>query len=164
MVNALKPIYLGRFSELILLLVCLLVTACGGGSSGTNNTGFSASNSQTFSIASATSSLVLSSASSSVLSAIVSSSSSSVIKPDVVGIYWTAPDRRENGEFLDITEIGGYELRYKRKDDDEYTRIIINNNYANFYSLSILHTEYEFQIAVFDVKGLYSIFAEVTRM
>lgn len=164
MVNAPKSIHLGNFLEIVVLIASLLVTACGGGGSGTNNTVFSAPTSQTISSASAASSLVLSSTSSSAISTIVSSSSSSVVKSGLVEIYWTAPSQRENGEFLDITEISGYELRYKYKEDDHYTRIIINDNYANFYSLNLIHDEYEFQIAVFDVKGLYSIFAEVTRL
>ncbi|HEY0892523.1 MAG TPA: fibronectin type III domain-containing protein [Cellvibrio sp.] len=159
-----KPICLGSFPEILVFVVSLLVVACGGGGAGTHNAGFSAPASQAVSSTFAASSQDLSSASSSAISTLESSSSSSVVKPGFVEIYWTAPDQRENGDFLDISEIGGYELRYKRREDDHYTRIIINDNYANFYSLSILQDEYEFQIAVFDVKGLYSIFAEVTRM
>lgn len=162
MINDSKFIDSRIFREITILLASLLVVACGGG---TNDTEFSAPNSQMVSLAPAVSSLGLSSGSfSSASLPAASSSSSSVVEMGSVEIYWAPPNQRVNGDPLDIAEIGGYELRYRRKSEDRYTHIIINDNYANFYYLSSLQGEYEFQIAVFDAEGLYSAFVEVKRM
>jgi len=79
-----------------------------------------------------------------------------------VQIYWTAPTHREDGSILDITEIGGYEVRYKRKTDNLYESVIISDGYIDAYYFDSLQGDYEFQIAAFDVQGIYSIFAPVT--
>ena len=60
-----------------------------------------------------------------------------------------------------MTEIGGYELRYKRKTDTRYTSVIINDSYLDAYYFDNLQGEYEFQIAAFDTYGLYSAFVTV---
>lgn len=97
---------------------------------------------------------------SSSLSSLSSSSSSSQVN-GAVQIYWNAPTQRENGEYLDITEIGGYELRYKRKSDVYYTKIVIKDAYTDAYYFNNLQGEYEFQLAAFDTNGLYSNFIVV---
>jgi hypothetical protein len=107
---------------------------------------------------------VLISSSSSQASSISSVSSSASIVSGPVYFRWTPPKQRENGIFLDITEIGGYELRYKRKSDSHYKSIIINNSYIDAYSFENLQGEYEFEIAAFDILGLYSIFVKLKPM
>jgi hypothetical protein len=81
-----------------------------------------------------------------------------------VQIYWIAPSKRENGNYLDITEIGGYELRYRNKSETVFTRVLINDAYIDAYYFDNLQGEYEFQIAAFDVNGHYSSFVTVTPM
>lgn len=104
---------------------------------------------------------LLASSSSSQAPSLSSASSNTFVVSGPVYFRWTPPKQRENGDFLDITEIGGYELRYKSKSDDQYTSIIIKNSYIDTYSLENLQGEYEFEIAAFDILGLYSIFVKL---
>lgn len=76
-------------------------------------------------------------------------------------LYWKVPSARENGDYLDITEIGGYELRYKQKTDTNYKSIIIKDGYTDAYYFDNLTGDYEFEIATFDVNGIYSNFIPV---
>ena len=95
-----------------------------------------------------------------------SSAASSLIATHVVGpvdMNWTVPNLRENGLPLDITELGGYELRYKLLADADFTYISINDPWTNFYSFSWLEGDYIFQIAAFDKDGLYSNFVNVVQ-
>lgn len=79
-----------------------------------------------------------------------------------VQLYWSVPTQRENGEYLDITEIGGYEIRYKRKADADFVYVQVQDGYADAYYFDYLVGEYEFQIATFDVNGLYSNFVKIS--
>lgn len=90
-----------------------------------------------------------------------SSNAQSVAGP--VGISWIPPDKRENGDFLDITDLGGYELRYKKATDTEYTYISINDPWKNTYNFEWLEGNYVFQIAAFDKNGVYSPFIDIQR-
>jgi hypothetical protein len=90
-----------------------------------------------------------------------SSSSSSSEVDGSVQLLWTVPTQRENGDFLDITEIGGYELRYKLKGETEYKHIHITDGFTDAYYFGYLKGEYEFQIATFDKDGLYSNFVDI---
>jgi len=63
---------------------------------------------------------------------------------------------------LDITELGGYRLRYKAVDDSKYTYITINDPWTTTYNFSWLEGEYIFEIAAFDDAGLLSDFSNFT--
>ena len=76
---------------------------------------------------------------------------------------WIAPNLREDGSILDITELGGYELRYKLLADTDFTYISINDPWTNLYSFSWLEGNYIFQIAAFDKNGLYSNFVNILQ-
>jgi hypothetical protein len=80
-----------------------------------------------------------------------------------VGISWTAPSLRENGDYLDITDVGGYEIRYKKTADTKYTYITINDAFQNRYDFNYLDGDYVFQIAAFDKNGVYSPFVDIRR-
>lgn len=80
-----------------------------------------------------------------------------------VGISWTAPNKRENGDYLDITDVGGYEIRYKKVADAKYTYITINDAFQNRYDFNYLDGDYVFQIAAFDKNGVYSPFVNIKR-
>lgn len=113
---------------------------------------------------SSSSSINSSSSSSKAPSSSLASSSSGLAQINgPVQIYWNAPTERENGDYLDITEIGGYELRYKRKSDIYYTRVVINDAFTDAYYFDHLEGEYEFQIAAFDKIGLYSSFVPINN-
>lgn len=91
----------------------------------------------------------------------VASSNASGYIDGAAQLLWSVPTSRENGELLDITEIGGYEVRYKLKSDVNYTSIIINDGFIDAYYFNYLKGEYEFQIATFDKTGLYSKFISI---
>jgi len=114
--------------------------------------------------------------------AVISSSSSSSSKPAVsssssssanssspshvagpIGISWTAPTKRENGTDLYIEELGGYEIRYKKLTDTQYTYVSINDAWTQQYKFDWLEGDYVFQIAAFDKNGVYSPFVDIRR-
>lgn len=98
------------------------------------------------------------------VSSSVQQSSSSVSSAEVNGpvvLYWTAPTRRLNGEQLDITELGGYEVRYKSRDDSKFEYVKIPDAFIDTYYFDHLEGEYEFEIAAYDVDGLYSNFVPI---
>ncbi|GGY84768.1 hypothetical protein GCM10011613_32250 [Cellvibrio zantedeschiae] len=111
----------------------------------------------------------VSSISTSSVSSKASSSSSSVSGLGVksvtvegpVNFNWVAPNLRENGNNLDITEVGGYELRYRKLTDVAYTYVTINDAWKNYYNFSWLAGTYVFQVAAFDKNGLYSNFVDI---
>jgi hypothetical protein len=116
-------------------------------------------------VSSSSSAVSLPAVSSSSSSAVSSSSSSAddVVEVDgQVAVYWSPPTERENGEYLELDEIGGYELRYKCKSDKEFTSIFIEDGGADAYYFDDLEGEYEFELATFDTAGLYSKFVKVT--
>lgn len=171
---------LRKASFAMALFAPLLTAACGGG--GGSSPGASANppthSSAASSIAVTPPAADVSSASSSSVAsssaqagkpdASSSSSSSSAPAADVVevdgqvAVYWSPPTERENGEYLELDDIGGYELRYKRKNDTEFTSIFIDDGGTDAYYFDNLEGEYEFELATFDTAGLYSQFVKVT--
>jgi len=112
------------------------------------------------------SSLSSSSTSSSKSSSSVASSTSSsgVVSTAVagpVGMNWTPPNARLDGTVLDMSEIGGYEIRYKLVSAANFTYISINDPYTTQYNFSWLEGNYVFQVAAFDKNGVYSNFVDV---
>src|SRR5690606_36645039 len=77
-----------------------------------------------------------------------------------VTLRWSTPNARENGEYLELDEIGGFEIRYKMASDTAYTSKIINDNYTNSVTLNV-NGNYQFEIATFDSNGLYSVFVPI---
>jgi hypothetical protein len=108
-----------------------------------------ASNSSTSAVTSSSATAVSSSS-----EANASSSSSD----NLVSVEWITPSQRENGDYLELDEIGGYELRYKPINSSVYIREIITDKYATSYETTNASTDGLFQIAAFDTNGLYSRF------
>jgi hypothetical protein len=81
-------------------------------------------------------------------------------EPSSVTLYWSAPLERVNGELMTSTEIGGYEIRYKRDTDDSYSNVVISDAAVEQYSIDELEDvdSYSFEVAVFDTDGIYSDF------
>lgn len=108
---------------------------------------------------------VSSKASSSIKSSSSSSSSSaaSSVSPVSGPVYltWKVPNQRENGDYLDITDVGGYELRYRRTTDADFTYVTINDPWTTRHNLTLTEGIYEIQIAAFDKNGLYSQFVNL---
>jgi hypothetical protein len=76
-------------------------------------------------------------------------------------LSWLIPNQRENGDFLDVTELGGYELRYRKDTDTAFTYVTINDAWKNFYNFSGISGNYIFQISAFDKNGMYSGFVDL---
>ncbi len=89
-----------------------------------------------------------------------SSSSAAPVSRDVV-IEWYIPTERENGDYLELYEIGGYEIRYKLTSAQDYQSVVIDDGNIDHYDLGELSGNYEFQIATFDVNGLYSEYVPI---
>lgn len=76
-------------------------------------------------------------------------------------LIWDAPVARENGEPILPEDLGGYEVRFKRYDQAEYTYQMTEAE-ENHYLFEYLEGYYEFQVAVYDTNGLYSRFIPLT--
>jgi hypothetical protein len=109
-------------------------------------------------------SVTSSSLSSSSKSSSSSSSSPGVISTVVagpVGMNWIPPSQRRDGTVLDMSEIGGYEIRYKLASAADFTYVSINDAYTTQYNFPWLDGNYVFQVAAFDKNGVYSSFVDV---
>lgn len=75
-------------------------------------------------------------------------------------LEWTPPNARENGQYLELSEIGGYEIRYRRANESRYQTVTIEPE-ATRHTFTDLQGEYEFEVAAFDTDGLYSNFVTI---
>lgn len=124
----------------------------------------SSSSSAPSSVSSSSSSAPSSVSSSSSSSVASSSSSSSSSVAGSVMLRWGIPSARENGEYLDVTEIGGYELRYKLASATKFTYVTVDDAWQDQYTFDSLQGDYVFEVAVFDKNGLYSKFVPLTPL
>ncbi|RYY75297.1 MAG: hypothetical protein EOO52_07700 [Gammaproteobacteria bacterium] len=167
-------------TAMMVFVAPLLTAACGGGGGSGGGGGGNSNNqpantvssqmaaenpppSSSYSVSSAKSSS-LAPKSSSVSAPKSSSANSSISSESVEGpvqLLWSVPTARENGEYLDISEIGGYEIRYKLDEDTNYKSIVIKDAYVDSYYFDYLKGDYHFEIATFDNTGLYSKFVPV---
>lgn len=75
-----------------------------------------------------------------------------------VMLKWDVPRYREDGTYLDIADLGGYELRYRKLDEGHFTYVSINDPWKNYYQFRHLDGDYVVQVAAFDRQGHYSKF------
>lgn len=76
-------------------------------------------------------------------------------------LQWSHPTQRENGQFLSLNEIGGYEIRYRPNSLGNFTYINLPGSQSTQYGIGSLPSNYDFQIAVYDTQGLYSDFVSI---
>lgn len=119
----------------------------------------STSSKSSSSVKSSSSSSVKSSSSSSVKSSSSSSSSTGAVGGGVT-LDWYIPTERENGDYLELDEIGGYEIKYRKVGDSKFTVVQINDGNVDTYRLN-LSGNYEFYIATFDTDGLFSEYVQL---
>jgi hypothetical protein len=62
-----------------------------------------------------------------------------------------------------LNEIGGYEIRYRKPTDTSFTYITLNGNLTTEYTFVGETKDLEFEIAVFDNRGVHSRFAKISR-
>lgn len=76
-------------------------------------------------------------------------------------IEWDIPTIRQNGDELLLSEIGGYEVKYRNTNHDTYETVIIKEQTIDKYIIENIEPgEYEVLIATFDTDGQYSDFSE----
>jgi hypothetical protein len=85
---------------------------------------------------------------------------SSTVSGDIT-LIWLTPSKRENGNPLSLGELSGYELRYKRQTDEEYTYISLSK-LTLLYVIPALLGDYQFELAAIDSNYLYSEFKSLT--
>jgi hypothetical protein len=90
-------------------------------------------------------------------STLVLSTASAPVEVPGLTLEWTPPTERENGRYLELTEIGGYEIRYRLTNESSYKTLKVGPN-VNRHTFTDLLGDYEFKIAAFDTDGLYSKF------
>ncbi len=77
-----------------------------------------------------------------------------------VSLSWTIPGTRENGEALDLSDIKGYEILYRKVNDELFTVISIADPATSEYKITDLEAgTYEFKITVYDTEGAFSSFS-----
>lgn len=77
-------------------------------------------------------------------------------------LEWSPPTARENGEYLEEHEIGGYEIRYRSSEKEDYEVVTIEDGMTDEYEFTNLTGTVQFEIATYDSDGLYSIFVPLT--
>jgi hypothetical protein len=76
-------------------------------------------------------------------------------------VSWEIPTTRENGDPLEIEDIGGYEIRYKHESDDSFQYRTVTEASTKTLKIENLSSgEYEFTVATFDREGLYSDYSD----
>ncbi len=77
-----------------------------------------------------------------------------------VSMTWVEPTERLNGDHLYLTDIGGYQIRYRLVSAANFTTVNIPAG-ATTYNLGNLMGDYLFEIATYDTSGLYSDYVPV---
>ncbi len=97
---------------------------------------------------------------------ILSSCDLQLFQSDLFGsvtIYWEKPLLRANGEPLNYSDIGGYEVRYKSKDDANYQYIRVTDSSVTQFSIQNVNlAKTTFEVAAFDTEGIYSNFVRAS--
>jgi hypothetical protein len=76
-------------------------------------------------------------------------------------LQWQHPTHRANGEYLELQEIGGYELRHKRSGSSRVTYYIIEGYEQTDFVMTDLKPGDSIDVAVYDADGLYSEFIPI---
>jgi hypothetical protein len=94
-------------------------------------------------------------------SSVPQQSSSSSSDPSIAHLRWEHPKYRANGDYLELHEIAGYELRKKNKITLETIYLVIESNTQTEFIITDLTGGDAIDIAVFDTNGLYSDFIPI---
>lgn len=81
-----------------------------------------------------------------------------------VTFKWARPDQRENGEELPMDELGGYELRYRQVQSQDYEMKLIDDvsDPIHLQDIDDMEGDYIVTVAAYDKDGLYSDFVALT--
>ncbi len=156
-----KPQAIRKFLQFtVFLTLVALLTACGGGGGGSSSTGGSSSNNSAIGDNGGSTGSAGEPATGGDSSGGAGAGSP---EPETfsVKLSWSIPDTRENGDPLEVYEVGGYELQYKLASDPVYTSIVINNGNEQSYEITnLIAGTYQFRMASFDTANLYSDFTD----
>ncbi|WNO10123.1 fibronectin type III domain-containing protein [Teredinibacter sp. KSP-S5-2] len=73
---------------------------------------------------------------------------------------WAAPTTRRDGQQLSQSEIGGYQILYRKTDEMQYTEVNVADRAATSHLFQEIQTgEYEFMIASYDTDDVFSEFS-----
>lgn len=78
-----------------------------------------------------------------------------------VVLEWQQPEVRENGDPIYDNELGGYEVRYREVNQEQFSSQIIEQWSTQETQIYDLNGTYEFEIAAYDTNGLYSEFVNI---
>lgn len=87
---------------------------------------------------------------------------SSALSRQTLTLSWSHPTKRENGNFIELDEIGGYEIRFKQNPTSNYIYLTLNGSKITSYSTTLIPTNSPIEIAVYDTDGLFSEFVAIT--
>ncbi len=77
-----------------------------------------------------------------------------------LALSWTIPATREDGTYLPVYEIAGYELRYSKDSGTEVTIVPIHDPQTTEWVIeNVTPGQYDFSIATIDSDGVYSHFS-----
>lgn len=82
-----------------------------------------------------------------------------------ITIYWSAPTQRVNGDKISLNDIAGYEIRYREKNDQDFTYVLIADGRQDQILLEGITKQgnYTFEVAAIDNYGIYSRYALAAR-
>ncbi|MDQ2076692.1 discoidin domain-containing protein [Marinimicrobium sp. ABcell2] len=93
-------------------------------------------------------------------STLVLTTTSPTVEAPRFTLEWTPPSARENGTYMELGEIGGYEIRYRLVNATSYKTIKVGPK-ATSHTFADLSGDYQFEIAAYDTDGLYSKFVTI---
>lgn len=88
----------------------------------------------------------------------------SAFAQEVQRLEWERPTERENGETLTVEELGGYEIRAALPDGTQQVFLVEDGTATglDLTGLGLPDGDYTFEIAAFDINGLYSQFVSLS--
>lgn len=71
-------------------------------------------------------------------------------------ISWAIPTSRENGEALNLSDIDGYSIKYRKLGDETYQQVYVKDiNNTSSYAIEVeAGNSYEFMMATKDTDGV----------
>jgi hypothetical protein len=105
----------------------------------------------------------INSSKSSISSATFSSSRSSAIAQSTK-LRWSHPSTRVNGKYLELDEIAGYSIRYRKRDSSQYDYLLLSGNQTTTLTTDTIPLDGIIEIATMDSDGLYSQYVNITPL
>jgi hypothetical protein len=82
-----------------------------------------------------------------------------------ITVEWTAPSQRENGDYLSISELKGYEIYYTTDISGKSAVINVKGGHTNKYDIDDLPADiYYFTMSAIDNEGLKSRMTDIIEL